>query len=120
MEPLLAIGIDGDLGPDEPSTVPETRLMVGAFRPRGRIQASVDRARFESAPDPGIRRGVRAHDQTSTTNAGQSSGVVGKVVMASVLGVAGFLGGGYLGAKIEGPCDCDDPAPSSARRLARP
>jgi hypothetical protein len=23
--------------------------------------------------------------------------------------VGGFFAGGFLGAKIEGPCDCDDP-----------
>ena len=32
-----------------------------------------------------------------------------KVGGAAAGGVGGFFLGGFLGAKIDGPCDCDDP-----------
>lgn len=32
-----------------------------------------------------------------------------KVVGGAIGAFAGFLGGGFLGAKLEGPCHCDDP-----------
>ncbi|HXD15400.1 MAG TPA: hypothetical protein VN654_00180 [Vicinamibacterales bacterium] len=35
---------------------------------------------------------------------------VGRKLLGGALGgVGGFFAGGYIGAKIEGPCDCDDP-----------
>ena len=35
---------------------------------------------------------------------------VGRKILGGALGgVGGFFAGGYIGAKIEGPCDCDDP-----------
>jgi Ni/Co efflux regulator RcnB len=30
-------------------------------------------------------------------------------VLTAIAGVGGFFAGGYIGAAIEGPCDCDDP-----------
>src|SRR5688572_33042345 len=35
---------------------------------------------------------------------------VGRRILGGALGaVGGFFAGGYIGAKIDGPCDCDDP-----------
>ena len=81
---------------------PEPRTTTAELPPAGWLKASIDRVRFDGA-------GERETTEPVQISTGPNGSVLGKVVMAGVLGVAGFLGGGYLGAKIEGPCDCDDP-----------
>ena len=36
-------------------------------------------------------------------------GGVERGVLTGLAGFGGFFAGGYIGAAIEGPCDCDDP-----------
>jgi len=62
-----------------------------------------------------IRRSLERLDyRTLITEAEQPSSSprrsVGRKILGGALGgVGGFFAGGYIGAKIEGPCDCDDP-----------
>lgn len=112
---VVAVALCAALAPTAPvfaqqrSHNPDTRTRV-SLASAGPLQASIDRVRFDHrAADRDTRTATAELTQSSAPPSGQSGSVLGKVVMAGVLGFAGFLGGGYLGAKIEGPCDCDDP-----------
>lgn len=55
---------------------------------------------------------ARATNEARTHSArqGGSGRIARKILVASALGVAGFLAGGKIGAQIEGDCGgCDDP-----------
>ena len=84
----------------EPPTIAATMPEAGPLR------TAIERIRFDAAGDPAVRI---AHSSSSATQAPQPVSILGRVVLASVAGMAGFLGGGMLGARIEGPCNCDDP-----------
>jgi hypothetical protein len=47
--------------------------------------------------------------QAASAPAGRRRPVWRTVVGAAIGGVGGFFGGAYLGAAIEGDCNCDDP-----------
>ena len=114
LDRVVAVALCAALAPTAPVLAQErsynpdmrTRVSLASIGP---LQASLDRVRFDRAADRDTRTETAELTQSSVPPGGQSGSVLGKVVMAGVLGFAGFLGGGYLGAKIEGPCDCDDP-----------
>jgi hypothetical protein len=85
-------------GPSSPD-----RLTLPAAGP---LTTAIARVRFDSVGDS--RADATAQRSVARPSAPRNN-VAGKVVMATVGGVAGFFGGGYVGAKIEGPCSCDDP-----------
>ena len=92
-----AFAQDGQAALERPTiaaTIPEA----------GPLRTAIERIRFDAAGDPAVRAA-----RSSATQAPQRVSILGRVVLASVAGMAGFLGGGMLGARIEGPCNCDDP-----------
>jgi hypothetical protein len=72
----------------------------------GPLRTAIERIGFDAVGDPAVRP---ARSSSSATQANEPVTLLGRVVLASVAGMAGFLGGGMLGARIEGPCNCDDP-----------
>jgi hypothetical protein len=82
---------------------PADRLAMPAAGP---LSTAVARVRFDSVGDS--RAGATAQ-RSIARPAAPKNNVAGKVVMATLGGVGGFFGGGYVGAKLEGPCSCDDP-----------
>lgn len=81
------------------------RPTIAATMPEaGPLRTAIERIRFDAVGDPVVRTA-----RSSATQAPQRVSILGRVVLASVGGMAGFLGGGMLGARIEGPCNCDDP-----------
>jgi hypothetical protein len=50
-----------------------------------------------------------ANWQQQAPSSGASRSMKRKVLGAIVGGIGGFFAGGFLGAKIEGDCNCDDP-----------
>jgi hypothetical protein len=79
--------------------------------------STMPRADAFTMPQPGfIRRSLEKLDydsliaEESQTRPTRRRSSVGRKILGGALGgVGGFFAGGYIGAKIDGPCDCDDP-----------
>lgn len=76
----------------------------------GPLRTAVARIRVD-AGDPATPAN---HASSTAPLAPPRSRVVARIVFASVGGVGGFIGGGTLGARIDGPCGCDDPGLNGA------
>lgn len=86
----------------------ERPTMSATLPPTGPLRTAIDRIRFDAVGDhPDVRT---SRSSSSATQATRRPSILGRVVLASVAGTIGFVGGGILGARIEGPCGgCDDP-----------
>lgn len=88
----------------DPQAAFERPTIAATMPEAGPLRTAIERIRFDAVGDPAVRTA-----RSSATQAPQRVSILGRVVLASVAGMAGFLGGGMLGARIEGPCNCDDP-----------
>ncbi len=66
------------------------------------IRASIEKIRFDPAPDRQTAQQVRFQQKQQVSRSAKVKvGVAGAIV--------GFIGGGIIGAKLEPSCGCDDP-----------
>jgi hypothetical protein len=84
----------------------------------GRVRVlTAPRADALTEPRPGGIRcslerldyGALISNEAQTQPARRRSSVGRKILGGALGGVGGFFAGGYIGAKIDGRCDCDDP-----------
>lgn len=95
----------------------EVLLKPGSIRVGGAAVPQAARPGAQAYPQPqSIRRSLARLDYDSLsadmTQSGPTTGhrSVGRRIAGGALGsVGGFFAGGFLGAKIDGECDCDDP-----------
>jgi hypothetical protein len=84
------------------------RPTIAATMPgAGPLRTAIERIGFDAVADHPAARSLPV--PFLAPKAPPRGNVAGRVVFATVAGIAGFFGGGILGAKIEGPCSCDDP-----------
>jgi hypothetical protein len=91
-------------------------IQKNGFESLTALQRSLSRADALTPQAGTIARSVEKLDYGSLiteteqpTSSRRRSSVGRKILGGALGGVGGFFAGGYIGAKIDGQCDCDDP-----------
>jgi hypothetical protein len=90
-----------------PPAKPASSASVASRDSRGatpELRQAVKAVRFDKTTPADERRKSAPPSRRTPQMSGVERGI-----FTAFAGVAGFFAGGYLGAKIEGDCNCDDP-----------